>query len=353
MRLNTAGIFLSGFLLLFSLTGCGGGGGGASSTTSLCVEDPLKTYTLEQIAAFDGQTIATLRDIEIVALGQSIKLLTNAALGGLNDGVSNIKIFCKPHVSQINAITAEQVKVLTPSQIRLIGSTGAGGGTFTSKIDSLNDGAWAALVGDAAQVAAMTAAEVGTFSSPRITAFGANIQYLSTSALSALSDKYVTTTVNRTGQIQSISAAQVNVLTPAQVRVLGSSENGISKIGSLNDGAWQALIDSDTQIAAITGKEIESLSTNRFMSFGVRLNKLSDEAIGATKTTYIATTESTTSQMNAITAQQIVGFTPSQISVLAGSSGSKLKSLNASAFSALTDLQKGGLTASQRLGCGC
>src|SRR6185369_1837949 len=113
-----------------------------------------------------------------------------------------------------------------PAQVRLLGATGAGGATMTSKVSCLNDGAWAALVQDPAQVAAFTAPEIPTLQPAKIVALGTNIKSLSDAALGALTPNNSGTT----GQIAALTAAQVMALSPQQIGVIAGIANntGIS-----------------------------------------------------------------------------------------------------------------------------
>ncbi len=73
----------------------------------------------------------------------------------------------------------------SPVQVRFIGSP-SGGATTTSRINNLSVGAWAQFVSSQAQVAAIAAAEIPTLANTKIVALGLNIQYLSSTAIGAL-----------------------------------------------------------------------------------------------------------------------------------------------------------------------
>src|SRR3954471_22263026 len=155
---------------------------------------------------------------------------------------------------QIASITAEQIAVLSPAQVRMLGAT-VDGVMMTSKINQLNSGAWSKLASDPEQVKAITAAEIPTLGNEKIVALGTNIKYLSDAALGAL-------TLNNSaasGQIAAITAEQIAVLTPAQVRLLGATVEGVTRtsyLGQLNGGAWSKLASDPEQIKAITAAEI-------------------------------------------------------------------------------------------------
>jgi hypothetical protein len=320
------------FLGISVMAGCGGGGGGGSSTNP-CKEAPPRSFTSAQISAMGAAEVATLNDLEIIGLGSSISQLSDAALGALNGHVSNPNILCF-HESQILAVTPDQIAVLSAAQVRKIGATGNGG---VAQLDWVNTDTWSRLVSNPAQVAAITSQEVMGLSSPKITALGLNIQYLSNAALDVLADAYITTPVNQTGQIQSIAAGQVSVLTPAQIRHIGFQENSVAKINSLNTAAWAQLISSPAQVASFTPSELLTLSSSRFETLGVNLQYLSDAALGAVKITFIANPLNLKSQYQTITAVQIQLLSPTQILALAGDT--KIFALVTSAFGALSPSQ--------------
>src|SRR5260370_14419234 len=136
--------------------GVGTGEAGTEGGGALCSAD---------VAAIPPEQIKTFTAQQVVALGTNIRCLSDGALGALS-GNGNVVL------GQIAAITAAQVVVLTPAQIRLLGATGAGGATMTSKLPDLDSGAGAALVQDSAPLAATTAPDVPTPSTCRIASFG-------------------------------------------------------------------------------------------------------------------------------------------------------------------------------------
>lgn len=305
--------FSLGLITLVSLTlvACGGGGGGSSANNP---------PTPAEVAAITPAQIATYSAAQIVALDVNIQYLTNPTLGAMLN-------------TQVNAITATEIGVLSPAQVRLIGSTGAGGATTTSKVTSLNPGAWAALVGNPTQVAAITPAETATMSIAEITALGTNIQHLSNAALGAF---IAGVTFNQVG---SISAAQIAVLSPAQVRFIGSTGAGgvttTSKINWLNPGAWAQLVSDPLQVAAITAAEAANLSITAIPAIGTNIQFLSNAALGE------FVTGVTFNQIGSISAAQIAVMSPAQVRFI-GSTGaggatttSKIAGLNAGAWAQL------------------
>jgi trimeric autotransporter adhesin len=327
--LRTIHKFSLGLIALISLTlvACGGGGGSGTSTNN--------PPTPAEVAAITPAQIATYSTAQIVALDTHIQYLTNPTLGAMLN-------------TQVNAMTATEIGVLTPAQVRLIGSTGAGGATTTSKVTSLNASAWAALVGNPTQVAAITPAEIATMSLTEISALGTNIQHLSNAALGAF---IAGVTFNQVG---SISAAQIAVLSPAQVRFIGSTGAGgvtaTSKINALNAGTWAQLVSDPLQVAAITAAEAGTLSPTEIAAMGSSLQYLSNAALGA-----FVTSATTFNQIGAITAAQIAVLSPAQVRFI-GSTGAggatttaKINALNAGAWAQLVSdpLQVAAITAAE------
>lgn len=323
IALRTINKLSLGLITLASLTlvACGGGGGSSSNPP-----------TPADIAAITPAQIATYSAAQIVALDSNIQYLNNAALGALS-------------ASQVYAMTATEVVVLSPAQVRLLGSTGAGGATTTSKVSSLNAGAWAALAGNATQVAAITAAEAAMLSTAEIPALGTNIQHLSNAALGALISGFTF------DQIGSITAAQISVLSPAQVRFIGSTGAGgattTSKISALNAGAWGQLVSDPLQVAAITAAEIPTLYGVYISVMGTNIQYLNNAALGALK----KTVQTAIDQIGAITAAQVAVLSPAQIRLLGASANgvALIAGLNSGAWTQLVSdpLQVSAMTAAE------
>jgi DNA polymerase III psi subunit len=318
-----------------------------SGAWAVLVSDPL------QVKAITPAEIATLTlnlSEKIVALGTNIQFLSDTALGALTQNTSGVN-----SGGQIQAITAAQIATLSTLQVRMIGATGAGGVTTTSKITYLNVGAWATLVSDPLQVAAITPAEIATLTlnvSEKIVALGTNIKYLSDAALGALTQN--TSGVNSGGQIQAITAAQIATLSTLQVRMIGATGAGgvttTSKITYLNVGAWATLVSDPLQVAAITPAEIATLTLNvseKITALGVNIQYLTDAAF-AVLTPYSGT--NTGAQIQAISALQIPVIAPAQVTIIAGitspyGAATAIAFLNAGAFATLNAAQIGVLTA--------
>jgi hypothetical protein len=115
----------------------------------------------------------------------------------------------------------------------LYGCGGGGSGSGTATGNSIPT---------SAQVSAISAAQIASYSDSQIVALDVNIQFLSSAALNALSP--LKSTNNPAGQIESISPTEISVLTPAQVRMIGAASGGsitTSQIRYLNSAAWLQL----------------------------------------------------------------------------------------------------------------
>ncbi|MEQ1533297.1 MAG: hypothetical protein ABL906_07015, partial [Sideroxydans sp.] len=227
-----------------------------------------------------------------------------------------------------------------------IGAAAVGGVVGTSRISELNAGAWATLVSNPLQVAAITQAEMMTITEAEIVAIGVNFNSLSDSALNFLLGR----------QLFAITAAQIATLTPAQVRMIGAAAVGgvvgTSRISELNAGAWATLVSNPLQVAAITQAEMMTITAAEIVAMGGNFKSLATPALQALSAL----------QLLAIDAAQITVLTPTQISILAGLiANTGISQLNTGAFSALsavqiavlTPMQKASLTAAQHTSCGC
>jgi hypothetical protein len=244
----------------------GAAGPGGSIGTSLIAYLNAGTWAAlasgpAQVAAITPAEIATLWDTQITALGTNIQYLSDPALIALTPWTGRLL------TGQIESISVAQIDVLSPAQIRLIGAAGVGGSITTSMITYLNSGAWSALVNNPEQMAAMTPPEIATFGYEQIIAMGVNIQYLSNTALAAitiwsnLSNKFMV------GQMESLTVAQISALSPAQISILAAASSGYGAdtgIAFLNVGAFGAL--SAAQTSVLTPTEIIGVSATLWAS---------------------------------------------------------------------------------------
>jgi trimeric autotransporter adhesin len=344
MKLNLVAVSI--FVFVF-ISGCGGGGSGSSNNSI-----DYSSRTPAQVAAITPSEIATIGGAQILALGTNIQYLTDAALMALTHYGSGAVGY------HVQAISAAQIAVLTPAQVRMIGAAGPGGSVTTSQINFLNTGAWAALVSDPNQVSQITAAEMQTlFGGSQIPAFGTNIQYLSDAALNAM--RYTGISASGAGfDIQNITVAEIGVLTPHQVRMLGAAGPGgsvtTSQITWLNTGAWDALVSDPNQVAAITPDETKTLGWPLFpvkalmhdiTAMGSNIQYLPDASL-AVFTVYSSTSnvQLTGAGIQNISAAQVAVLSPAQVGIIAGTitplgAGTAIGYLNAGAFAALSDTQ--------------
>jgi hypothetical protein len=294
-----------------------------------------------QVAALTAVVVPTLTGNEIAALATNFNQLSDAALAALTYSTNPIT---NP-IGQIESITPIEIGTLTPAQVRLIGATGPGGVTGTSAIRWLNAGTWSALVGNTAQVVAITSDEIPTLSDDEIVALNANINQLSTVAIAALTSG--TDAANPNGQIESIAADQIAVLSPAQVQVIGAAgPDGVNTtplIRWLNSGAWATLVGNPAQVAAMTSDDIPTLSDNEIAAMGTNINQLNDSALAAL--TYGTNAWNPNGQIESLTTAQIAILSPVQVSLIASiAPGTAIAYLNLGAFSTMSANQVAELT---------
>ncbi len=187
------------------------------------------------------------------------------------------------------------------------------------------------------QITAMTAIEMDKVTDDEIIGMGTNFRLLSNTALSKIKTGTVDLKLfcpSHKPQIAAIQASQIDALTPAQIRYIGSSDNGIAKIDKLNETAWMRIAANPLQVAAITVDEMNTISTDHFITFDTNIKYLSNAVIGSLKTTFISGFNNHASHVNAITAVQIAALTPSQVRNLGATATgiSQIEFLNDSAW---------------------
>jgi len=296
------------------LVACGGGGG------PTCTEAPARTFTPTQISAMAGKDATSLTDVEIISMGDNFKLLSNEALSNLSKGVSNLNIICTPHQAQIYSIKPEQIAQLSPAQVRKIGSSTDGSGV--AKLQFLNIETFKRLVSDPIQVAAITADEFKNLPSSYFALIGLNIKYLSDPVLASFSTKTSVTIANTDSSIGSITPEQVALLTPQQIRNLGSASDStsVAKLQFLNIETFKRLVSDPIQVAAITVNEFKNLPSSYFALIGLNIKYLSDPVLASFSTTTSVTLAITDSQIGSITPEQVALLTPQQIRILGSAS---------------------------------
>ena len=318
----------------FILAGCGGG-------EPKCDEPAPRNFTPDQISALTPATIDKVTDDEIIGMGVNIKLLANNVLSKLKTGTIHLNPFCPSHKSQILAIQPSQIDALAPSQIRFLGSSDNG----IAKIDKLNDDAWAMLVSKPIQVAAFTIDEMESISTNHFIDIDTNIKYLSNPVIGSLKPTFIASFTTHTSKINSITANQIAVLTPAQIRILGATPTGVSQINFLNDSAWKKLFEDPVQVAAITSQEMLTFSSPRIPMMGENIKFLTDEVFSVIKYTFNATLTNLKSQVASISPSQIKVLSPNQIAIIAAfNHGIGIAYLDVYSFGALTPAQVAILT---------
>jgi hypothetical protein len=221
----------------------------------------------QQVGAITPAEVTTLWDVQVVAFGANINSLTNSGLAALT---CLVNLNGTNPVGQIESLTATEIAALSTSQVRMIGATGSGGTIGTPKLSCMNLGAWATLISDPAQVAAITSQEVATFPDTFIPALGANINQLADLTLGSLSIYVNVNGTNPNGQIESLTAAQINALSPTQIGILAgitSPYGAATAIAYLNAGAFSVLsalqtpVLTATNVLGVSATQLASLST--------------------------------------------------------------------------------------------
>ena len=221
----------------------------------------------QQVAAITPAEVATLWDTHIVAFGANINSLTNTDLAALTCFVN---LNGTNPVGQIESITATEIAALSTSQVRMIGAAGPGGTIGTSQLSCMNSGAWATLTSDPVQVAAITPQEVATFPDSFIPALGSNINQLADLTLGSLSIYVNVNGTNPNGQIESLTAAEINAFTPTQISILAgitSPYGAATAIAYVNIGAFSVLsalqtpVLTATNVLGVYATQLASLST--------------------------------------------------------------------------------------------
>lgn len=315
------------------LQGCGGGGSAVTPPASgggivLCDEPPPRSFSAAQVQAMTPNEFQTLNDLEVIGLGANFDLLSNNSLMAIQSTVANKKIGCY-HDAQITAITPEQIALLTPTRVRLLGiGYPRPVDAPPAKLEYLNEKTFRALVAKSLQVEAFTDLEIASLSSDKIPMFGDNIASLSNDALGALKYLFTTSPHNLTSQIGAITPAQVLVLSPAQVRWLGNPKKAnVARVANLSVEAFKQLVNGPypapilppnpdsarAQVEMFTAEEVKSLDSVRIPLFGTNLRYLDDLALNALKDTVLTNQNNPVCQVTAIEAAQIEDLPPAKV----------------------------------------
>lgn len=320
-------VLLSALGASVMLAGCGGGD---------CVDTPAVVFTPEQIRTMTPAQAKGLRDIDIITMGSNFKLMNDSALAVLNDGVANTTIGCVVRKAQIESITPEQVSSLNPSQVRKIGAAESG----IAKIAGLTLPAFEALVASPVQVTALTVGEYKTLPSTYFTTIGANLKFLSNPVLASFSEKFIATKLNLVSNMEAITPDQIATLSQEQIKIMGTSDGGSSKFRYLNEDAYRRLMSEPANVNLITPFDVQYLTNANIVNLGANIKFLSDAALFNFKWTQVTTATTLTSQIGAITPEQVQSLSPQQIMILSTLNQFKgLASLERLSFGALLPAQ--------------
>ena len=329
-------------LTVATVAACGGGtdastsSNSTNSTNSVCKDGPTQYYTTAQIPLLTLTQVAALRDEDIVGMGANFKLLTNAAMASLQPNISQPNLACKARISQIEAITPDQIASLSPMQVRFLGS--AIGGIAQLKWLSLDT--FSRLVRDPEQVAALTVAEYATLYSPYFNSVGGNFLYLSDAVLASMQETYKANFSNFASHIASITPAQIESLTPQRVRLLGTADGSAPKIQFLTEATFRQAMTNRENVTLLTSVDASNLRDMHTPALGANIQYLSDDAMRSLKGTFISNPETKTSAVGGITPVQIILLSSRQVLLLASvNEGKGLASLAPLTFGALLPAQ--------------
>ncbi|OLP04608.1 hypothetical protein BLL52_4143 [Rhodoferax antarcticus ANT.BR] len=290
-----------------------------------------------QVSAITSPEMATLPSEKFVLIGDNFQYLTDTVLASLKETFIASVI---NGMSHIHAITPNQIATLTPARVQIIGSAETG----YPKLSFLADNTFARLMSDPAQVAALTPQEIGTLNSGKFALIGGNFVQLSDAILTSLQYTYNATPSNSQSQIAGITPGQISTLTPAKVRILGSYDNGISKINYLSPSTFMQLASDPAQVAAITPAEVGTFFSSNIKNLGANIHFLSDVALGNFNYQCAISVSSPQCQVGSIDYAQTPFFSQPQIMIIAAlNSGKGIAFMSTLGFGGLTAAQVPGL----------
>lgn len=321
-------------LSAIALAGCGGGGEGTAANG--CNDGPTVYFTAAQVPTLSVAQVKNLRDEDLVALGNNIHLLSDAALVNIESTIAQLNFACKFRRAQIEAFVPEQILALSPRQVRLLGSVEGG----LSQIGNLKIETFTRLVSDTAQVAAITPAEYATLHSPYFTAVGNNFHHLSDAVLASMQETFKATAFNFTSHLAAITPAQIDTLTPTRLRLLGTAGGNAPKLHHLDDATFRQAMLRQENVERLTPVDAANLRDMHTANLGSNIQYLRDDAMRSLKGTFVFTLVTKTSAVGGITPAQIVLLTPRQVLLLASvNEGKGLGSMADLTFGALLPAQ--------------
>ena len=280
---------------------------------------------------FTVANVGKCQPSDVVALGESIKLLPDNVLNGFL-------------TQSIDAISRNQIRVMSKEQMQQLGHNPLV--DKVSELNSLNDSAWSELVSMNDLVASLTPFDIEKLSDKKITALGTQIRLLSNAAISALT--YGTTSGlasnNPVGQIKSITPEQIQVLSTAQVRLLGFNplvQSDEPELNRLQPATWLTLVSIPEQVSSFTADEVKKLSDEKIIAFAENIKYLSVNALkGITYgTTSGSASNNPVGQVRSLSAAQIKVLTSAQVKAISDANSLNISFLSPSACAALTSEQ--------------
>ncbi len=310
------------------LVGCGGGDN--------CSDAPPVELSVSQIRGLTPTQAKTLRDVDIIAMGANFNQMNDAALSVLDDGVLQPSLYCKPRKAQILSISPEQIKSLTPEQVRKLGSADNG----IAKLGGLAIPTFEALASVPTHVSAITVSEYLALLSTHYMQFGANLKYLSNSVIASMSEKLAVGKFNQVSHLEGITPDQIASFSSNQIKLLGTADGSTSKFRFLNEESYKRMMSVPANVSMLNASDIVPLNPTHIANMGTNFKFLQDSALYSLKWTFIASPTSLTSQVGAITADQVQALNQQQIMIIASLNELKgLASLARLSFGALLPTQ--------------
>ena len=307
------GVMYSAIGMSVLLVGCGGG--------ENCSDGPPVELSATQIRALTPTQAKTLRDVDIIAMGANFNQMNDAALSVLDDGIAQPYLYCKPRKPQIFSILPDQITSLSTEQVRKLGSADNG----IAKLGGLAIPTFEALVSVPTQVAAITANEYLSLLSTHYMQFGANLKYLSNSVIASMSEKLIVGKFNQVSHIEGITPDQIASFSSNQIKILGTADGSSSKFRFLNEEAYKRMMSLPANVSMLNAADIVPLNPTHIANIGANFKFLQDSALYSLKWTFVASPTSLTSQVGAITSEQVQALNQQQITII--SSLNELKGL--------------------------
>lgn len=261
--------------------------GGVSQIGNLKLETFARLVTDSvQVAAITPTEYATLHSPYFTSVGSNFHHLSDAVLASMQE---TFKATSFNFTSNLAAITPAQIETLTPTRLRLLGTAGGN----APKLHFLEEATFRQAMLRQENVERLTPTDAANLRDMHTANLGNNIKYLSDDAMRSLKGTFVYTLETKTSAVGGITATQIVQLTPKQVLLLASVNEG-KGLGSMADLTFGALTPEQT--ATFLPEHVTSVRASQ-------LSKLSVDAIAAmTLNTRASFTSMQTRELNAVQA---------------------------------------------------